>query len=203
MTATPAGSARTIRCPRCALSLDLEIFASGGGAACPACQSRLGAAVFPAFAARDLIVPNSSGERAMDGEAACFFHAEKRASVACELCGRFLCPLCDLPMGARHLCPSCLHSDAVTELIKHRTRWGPLAAFVGVVPLVAGLFIWPFLIMTGPTAIVVACWGWKKPGSLVHGPEHWLAGLGILGGFAQIAGFAGMLFFLWFAMTRA
>ena len=51
------------------------------------------------------VEPGRSGERILvEGEAACFYHAEKRATVACSACGRFLCALCDLDFSDHHFC---------------------------------------------------------------------------------------------------
>ena len=47
----------------------------------------------------------------VEGEAACFYHPGKRATVPCGVCGRFLCALCDLELNGRHVCPACLETS--------------------------------------------------------------------------------------------
>lgn len=191
--APPAG--QVIRCPKCSLSLETAVFAPGTWVDCPACRSQLTATFFPAMTNPPEAVTTASGERAIEGEAVCFFHPEKRAAVSCQKCGRFLCTLCDVPFGGKHLCPSCLDSAKLPELLSKRLVWGQLALILGWLPLPAGIFCFPlwFIILgacfiTGPAAIFVGLWGWKKPPSLVHGHRHAMAVLGMLGGLLQIAG---------------
>jgi hypothetical protein len=130
------------------------------------------------------------GEIAVPGEAVCFFHSEKKAERTCDRCGRFICTLCDLPLGTRHLCPTCvtggLESDKVPELVAQRFIWAGLSFSLGLLPLLL-LFLWPLWVITGPAAVFCGLWGWRRPGSVVRGKRRWSAVLGILGGIAQIA----------------
>lgn len=194
MTVADPAPARSIRCPQCALALESDAFATGAPVECPACRSELTAAFFPAFENPPAAVSTASGERAIEGEATCFFHPEKRATLACEGCGRFLCALCDLPLGARHLCPSCLGSDRREELVMQRVCWSRITLLGGVLPILVGLAFWPFLVFTGLATIFVGLWTWKKPGSLVRGPRHWAAVVGILCGLVQVALMGGIIF---------
>jgi hypothetical protein len=194
MTVTDTAPARSIRCPKCALALDSTN--SANGVECPACRSHLTAMFFPAFDNPPAGISTASGERALEGEAACFFHPEKRAAIACESCGRFLCALCDLPLGARHLCPACLHADRRTDLVNHRTCWSRVTLLLGVLPLLLSFMIWPFLVFTGLATIFTGFWTWKKPGSLVRGPRRWASVVGILGGFAQVGFEGGMIYLI-------
>src|SRR3954470_7399428 len=98
---------------------------------CPRCREELRISVFPPLFTQSTPA-ESAGNRAMEGEATCFFHPEKRAERPCDRCGRFLCALCDLPLGARHLCPACLKSGAeqdaaLPELVSRRVSWGRMA----------------------------------------------------------------------------
>jgi hypothetical protein len=171
------------------------MFIPGQWVACPACRSQLSVTILPALANPPNLVTTSSGTRAVEGEAVCFFHPEKTAAVACERCGRFLCALCDVPFGGKHLCPSCLDSSKMPELVAHRFIWGHMAMLMGIVPLVLFCSIW-FWVVTGPAAIFVALWGWKRSPSLVHGPRTGLATIGIIGGLLQITGFTVLIWSL-------
>ncbi len=159
---------------------------------CGACRSTLSVALFPAFSDPPEAVSTASGEKATEGEAACFFHPEKRAECTCERCGRFICTLCDMPFGGRHLCPKCLDSSKMAELVPNRFVGAYMSMLLGIVPL----FLFPLLCfypISGCAAIIYAFWSWKKPGSLVHGPRHGMAIAGILGGFLQILIFGGTI----------
>jgi hypothetical protein len=195
---------QTLRCPKCLLAIDHASLLPGAPVDCPACRSQLSIALFPAFSRPPETVSTASGEQALDGESVCFFHPEKRAAVACERCGRFLCALCDVPFGGRHLCPSCLDSTKMPELIKR--RWiGPQAAFLlGVGPFMLffiSFIMWPLLPVTGLAAIIVALWTWKKPGSLVRGRLRWMSILGLIGGTIQVAGVFIFVYYLFNAVT--
>jgi hypothetical protein len=205
--APPAGQA--MRCPKCSLTLESAYFGPGTWVECPACRSALSATVFPAMLNPPDAVTSASGERAIEGEAVCFFHPEKRAAASCQRCGRFLCTLCDVPFGGKHLCPACLDSTKLPELVSKRLIWGQLARILGIWPLL-GLFtcfpvfimIWYVIFATGPAAIITALWGWKKPPSLVHGHRHGAAVAGIIGGLIQISMMIGFGWFMTWAFRH-
>jgi hypothetical protein len=202
MTVADAAPARSIRCPQCALSLDRASFENGTPVVCPACRSELDAAFFPAFEHPPATVSTASGERASEGEATCFFHPEKRATLACESCGRFLCALCDMPLGARHLCPSCLGSGKRVELVPQRICWSRITLLAGALPLLFGWVVWPVLVFSGLATIFIGLWTWKKPGSLVHGPRHWAAVVGMVCGLVQIGVIGAMTYFITLAFRH-
>lgn len=144
--------------------------------------------VFPA-----LLRPIAAGRTAepivLEGEAGCFYHPEKKAEVPCAECGRFLCALCDVELNDRHLCPSCLEAGArkgrLIELEQRRVRYDTSALALAVVPVLA----WPFTFATAPAAIALACYGARKPRSLVS--RYWpRAALAIVLATAELAGWA-------------
>ena len=197
--------AQALSCPKCRLAIDTSRLLPGAVVDCPACRSNLSFTVFPALSHPPESVSTASGEHALEGEAVCFFHAEKRASVACQRCGRFLCSLCDVPFGGRHLCPSCLDASKMPELIKRRWIPAQTALLLGMGPVCFCFicaFMWPLLPFTGLSAIVVACLSWKKPYSLVHGSRRWMAILGLLGGIGQVTGVVIFVLFLAGAIRR-
>ena len=206
--APPAG--QSMRCPKCSLSLETSFFTAGTWVACPACRSELSATFFPALTAPPDAVTTASGERAIEGESVCFFHPEKRAEIACQRCGRFLCALCDVPFGGKHLCPACLDSSKLPELLGRRLVWGQLACLIGCLPLLTvlicpplGVGAWYFGFVTGPAAMVTAIWGWRKPPSLVHGNRWGLAVLGIIGGLVQLTGSVGFTWLMQWSFSQS
>jgi hypothetical protein len=103
-----------------------------------------------------------------------------------------------MPLGARHLCPTCLSSglgaEKLPELVVRRFHWANSAFLAGLLPLLA-FFIWPVFVVTGPLAIFCALFGWKRPGSIPRGRRHWVAVIGLVLGVVQLAvlvGFIGM-----------
>ena len=186
-----------VACPSCGFTVPLDALAHGGETPCPQCRAGLRGALFPVFW-NPVPAAHSLADHAGDGEAVCFFHPENRATLTCDRCGRFLCTVCDMPLGTRHLCPTCLSSglggEKLPELVVRRFLWADASLLTGLVPLLAGLFVWPGFIVTGPAAVFCALFGWKRPGSLPGGRRRWVAVLGVICGVLQLAVWSGMLF---------
>jgi hypothetical protein len=123
--------------------------------------------VFPAFF-RELKPGKPAQEVLLEGEVTCFFHPRKRAELPCDLCGRFLCALCDLDLDGRHVCPTCLEtsrrSGTITELEHRRFIPAHAALTFALVPIL----IWPITILTAPVAIYYSVRAFRSPGSLVR-----------------------------------
>jgi hypothetical protein len=119
--------------------------------------------VFPAFT-RPIAVGTIGEAIVIEGEAACFYHPQKRATVPCGICGRFLCALCDLELNGQHVCPNCLETGRkkgqLENLDTRRTPYDSAALTLACVgPLTCGI--------TSVLAIGFALYGWRKPGSLI------------------------------------
>ncbi len=157
--------ARVVQCPACRRSLPLEASVLAGLTYCPDCAAPIRIAVFPAFNRKP--TSGQAAERITgESEAACFFHAAKKASVPCDECGRFLCALCDFQIDNRHLCPSCLESAqqkrTITSLERTRTRWDIIAWCVNLAILTCiGA---PFVALAN---LIITIIRWKAPGSRV------------------------------------
>ena len=86
-----------VRCAACQWPIEVSVWNNPQGEHCKHCAQQLRAYVFPS------ITREHSGEEAAeavkeDNEASCFYHPESRATIHCDECGRFLCPIC-----VRHL----------------------------------------------------------------------------------------------------
>ena len=159
---------QVLSCPKCRAALPDALYNRGAFTPCPNCGSAVRCEVFPALYAGPRI--GRPGELLVDAsEASCFFHPEKKAAVACETCGRFLCALCDLDFSGRHICPSCLAAGrkkgALGNLDNFRFSWTGLGLLLSIVPVVIFPFFY-FILITAPTAIVVTLIGLRKPPSL-------------------------------------
>ena len=128
---------RAVCCTRCSMPLPPERLNDMRPAPCPACRAQILAAAFPAL----LAAPTSgrSGRRRLsDEEAACFYHPGKQAAAPCDNCGRFVCELCDIQVGDRHLCPSCIRPDEsqpkVAPLENRRVVYDSLALSLAIFP---------------------------------------------------------------------
>jgi len=128
-----------IQCPKCRNPLFQGVFDPERFNPCPACAAPLKVEVFPAF-----FRPIATGEKGetilTEGESSCFYHPQKKAAVACESCGRFVCSLCDCVLDERHLCPACLEAGRTKGKIKSlensRIRYDNLALALALYPLI-------------------------------------------------------------------
>lgn len=123
--------------------------------------------LFPSYAAPP--PPSRPGETLLsDEEAACAFHAKKRADSACQRCGLFVCALCALDVNGERICPRCLETGVkkgkLTDLESHRFLYDRLALLLVTYPLL----IFYFTLVTAPISLFVAIRWWNAPRSIVR-----------------------------------
>jgi len=170
-----------VQCPKCHSGLVDGIFNQPDLRPCPNCGASLQVEVFPAFFRR--ISPGREGERIMvEGESSCFYHPQKKATVPCDVCGRFLCALCDCEVKGQHLCPACLESGQRKKSIRGLEDMRVLHRRTALL-----LALLPFFI-TGVAAIYLALRYRKEPGSLVM-PMRWAFPAALILGSLQTAGY--------------
>src|SRR5579872_3377809 len=148
------GMTLVIACGKCGWPMEADSWNRAGGTVCPRCRAQVDVTVFPAM------TRPSAGERPqaiqIDTEASCFYHSSNRAASPCEDCGRFLCKLCEIPLGGKTVCPSCFASGAkenkIQDLDHKRTMYDSIALLLATLP---GLAVWPAL-FTAPAALYFA-----------------------------------------------
>ena len=123
---------------------------------CPGCGTPTRTLIFPALFRES--APGTAGESlTADDDASCFYHPGKKAVIPCDVCGRFLCALCDVAFNDQHLCPSCLEKGKQKRKIKnlenHRILYDRLAFYLAIIPM---LFIFPSIII-GPNSNLYFC----------------------------------------------
>lgn len=181
-------AAQDLSCPKCHGVIPAPSSAGRGMAVCARCRTSVEFEVFPAlFAGPRLGRP---GEALVDAsEASCFFHAEKRAAVACESCGRFLCALCDLEMEGRHICPTCLAAGrkkgSLKNLDQFRVIWPGVALLMTIV---LPLAFYPFTPLFALGALVVLAVGLRQPGSITGRRKILLYTIAFVFAVAELAG---------------
>ncbi len=136
---------------------------------CPSCHVPIKIDLFPAFLRG--LQPGKPGEALIDDQASCFYHPEKKAVIPCDHCGRFLCALCDVEWGKKHLCPACLETgkkrSKIVNLDRHRVLYDSLALKLAVIPMILVITIY-FTPVTAPIALYLAIRHWNSLMSLVR-----------------------------------
>jgi hypothetical protein len=139
----------SLTCGACAWPMDPESWNLAGGVVCPRCRSRVDVTVFPAM------LRSSTGS------------LPQPAVTPCEQCGRFLCRLCEIPLGTRIVCPTCFAAGArenrIQDLDRKRTMYDSIALLLSTLP---GLLVWPAL-FAAPAALYFVVRYWRAPSSLV------------------------------------
>ena len=136
-----------------------------------------------------------------DGDACCYEHATKKASALCSNCGRFLCALCEVPLGRETLCPDCVSGTKAkahqSSLDTDRILYDSIALAIATWPVL----IFYFVVFTAPLSLGVAIYGWKKPMSLVR-QSRWRFYLALAISGLEIAGMVAFVFFLTYYLAK-
>jgi hypothetical protein len=186
----------SVQCPKCQAVLSGAGFNQPGFQVCPNCSAGLEVEVFPALFR--LIPAGQAGEMAtVDGEATCFYHPQKRAVLACEGCGRFVCGLCDCELQGQHFCPTCLDvgkkKGKIKNLENHRVLYDSIAISLAVLPML----IFYFTIFTAPMTLYLVIRRWNAPTSVTRGRRHTLKlSIAFIIAMLQIVGWACLLYYL-------
>jgi hypothetical protein len=149
-------------------------------------------AAFPA-----LVRAGLEGSRAqaivLDDESSCYYHPTKKAVVPCDACGRFLCSLCDVELGGRHLCPSCVETgrakDKLEGMTHERVQYDAIAFDLAFIPVVLFFMCWPAMVVTAPLSIYFAVRYWRTPLSILP-RVRWRFVMALGGAALQILGMA-------------
>ncbi len=160
-----------------------EAYNLGRAAPCPVCSEPVQVDAYPAILAGP-VVGRRSEAILTDGQASCFHHTQKKATAACDHCGRFLCALCATELGQRQLCLDCYKQElagpaeqnAGVNSVRQCTRYDNIALTLSLVPLYG-------LTALGAIFIAIGFWG-RRTSVLPH--SHVRGALAILLSLAQL-----------------
>jgi hypothetical protein len=148
---------------------------------CPYCQKQLAISVWP------VVRQNSNATAALSDQATCFFHPDKVFQACCQQCGRFVCALCDLQLGAEHVCPVCFESGrAETGAEASKAVWRYRDVLYDSIAVTAGwawIIVWPTFVAAIPAVIFLHVKYRKAPRSYLiprSGWRFWSAYVGLL-----------------------
>jgi hypothetical protein len=169
-----------VPCPSCGGQV-APIESETGWQSCHSCANRLQVCLWP------VVQRNNNAATALSDQATCFFHPEKAFQACCQRCGRFVCALCDLQLGAEHVCPACFErgrADSGAEASK--SEWRHRDVLFDSIALTVGwawIFFWPVIIAAIPTVIFLQVKYRKAPRSYLiprSGWRFWMAYPGIV-----------------------
>jgi hypothetical protein len=164
---SPAG---TVPCPSCGGDV-APGEANAGWQSCPYCEKRLQIRAWP------VIRNSANAAAAMPDQATCFFHPDKAFQACCQRCGRFVCALCDLQLGAEHVCPTCFERGRVdTGLNGGKAEWRHRDVLYDSIAMTMGwgwILVWPTLLVALPTAISLHVKYRKAPRSYLIPRRGW------------------------------
>ena len=185
---SPAGAARMLSpmvagaviCPGCNGDV-AQVESKSGWQTCPYCQKRLQMRVWGA------VQQNTSAAAALTDQATCFFHPDKAFQACCQRCGRFVCALCDLQLGAEHVCPTCFERGrAGSGTEPGKAEWRHRDVLFDSVAVTIGwgwILFWPVYVAALPAAIFLHVKYRKAPLSYLiprYGWRFWAAYVGLL-----------------------
>ncbi len=163
-------AAGTIACPNCSGDV-APLETPTGWQSCPYCQKQLQIQLWPA------IRRYTSAAAAMPDQATCFFHPDKAFQACCKRCGRFVCALCDLQLGAAHVCPTCFergradsgHDGGKAEWRHRDVLYDSISVTLGW----SWIIVWPVFVVALPTAIFLHVKYRKAPRSYLIPRSGW------------------------------
>ena len=152
-------------CPRCQSAFPGALCNTPTPVRCPACEATVLIELYPAYFQTSAV--GAMAEPVLEeGISSCFYHEGKKAVTHCGACGRFVCALCDLDMGDRHVCPQCLQAaprkGAPPSVDNSRTLFDGMALQLALLSIVPMLHL-----MTAPGAICLGIFSFFRPPSLV------------------------------------
>jgi hypothetical protein len=169
-TGLPQTAHGTVACPNCGGAVT-PIEAPSGSQSCPYCDKRLRIRAWP------VVRQKTNAASAMPEQATCFFHPEKAFEACCQRCGRFVCALCDLQLGAEHVCPTCFERGRTdTGLHSGTAEWRHRDILYDSIAVTIGwgwILVWPLLIAALPAAIVLHVKYRKAPRSYLIPRSGW------------------------------
>jgi hypothetical protein len=185
---SPTGAARRLSpiavgaviCPSCNGDV-APVEAKTGWQTCPYCEKQLQIRVWGS------VQQNANAAAALSDQATCFFHPDKAFQACCQRCGRFVCALCDLQLGAEHVCPACFERGRANSVAGAGTaEWRHRDVLYDSIAVTIGwgwILFWPVFVAAFPAAIFLHVKYRKAPRSYLiprHGWRFWAGYAGLL-----------------------
>jgi hypothetical protein len=160
------GGAGVVSCPNCSGEVALD---ETGSQTCPYCDKQLQIRVWP------IVRQNTTAATALSDQATCFFHPDKVFQACCQRCGRFVCALCDLQLGAEHVCPACFERGRAGSEAGN-AEWRYRDVLYDSIALTLGwgwILVWPVFVVAFPAVIFLHVKYRKAPRSYLIPRSGW------------------------------
>ena len=174
-----ASSPQVVSCPNCEGEIP-QAETNIDWQTCPYCEKRLLVRSWP------ILRQNHNALAAFADQATCFFHPDKAFQACCQRCGRFVCALCDLQLGAEHVCPTCFERGRGTLGTEaSKAEWRSRDILYDSIAATAGwgwILFWPTIVVALPATIFLHVKYRKAPRSYLiprSGWRFWVAYLGL------------------------
>lgn len=159
-----------VSCPECGGSV-APVEVESGWQRCPYCEKQLQFRTWP------VLRESKNAGAAMPEQSTCFFHPDKVFQACCQRCGRFVCALCDLQLGAEHVCPTCFERGrAGMGTNGGKAEWRHRDVLYDSIALSVGwlwILVWPLAIAAIPAAIYLHVRYRKAPSLYVIPRSGW------------------------------
>ena len=159
-----------VTCPGCNGDV-VPIASKTGWQSCPFCETRLQIRVWP------VVRKSTIAAVALSDQATCFFHPDKAFQACCQRCGRFVCALCDLQLGAEHVCPTCFERGRANSGAEAgKAEWRHRDVLYDSIALTIGwgwILFWPVIVAAIPAAIVLHVKYRKAPRAYLIARSGW------------------------------
>jgi hypothetical protein len=172
-------AAGAVVCPGCNGDV-APLETKNGWQTCPYCRKRLHIRVWSA------VREASNSADALSDQATCFFHPDKAFQACCQRCGRFVCALCDLQLGAEHVCPACFErGSSAPGATVGKSEWRQRDILYDSIAATVGwgwIIFWPTFVAALPMAIFLHVKYRKAPRSYLiprRGWRFWAAYAGL------------------------
>jgi hypothetical protein len=166
---TPVTPANIV-CPSCQ-GLVTPADTKTGWQKCPYCEKQLQIRVWP------VVRQSTNAAAALSDQATCFFHPDKAFQACCQRCGRFVCALCDLQLGAEHVCPTCFERGrAGTGADAGKAEWRHRDVLYDAIALTIGwgwILFWPVIAAAIPAVIYLHVKHRKAPRAYLIPRSGW------------------------------
>lgn len=194
-----------VLCVLCNHFMPLTPLSGNGASICPSCRRPVSIGIFPALLeGAEAKPPTLPADPPAEGEAACFYSPNRRATKECSHCGVLISDMWAAQWGSDTVCLKCLEhlrQQGKDERFQgSRVLWDNIALFLALLPF--SVVFWWAVFLSAPASLFIGLRHWNSPRSLVPRGRARLA-IAIVLALLQVGGLAFGAAALWFGWFRS